>query len=47
MRYSALEMAAKWFGMAIKSILLACWYLLSWIGNAMRVFKKTDGESNG
>lgn len=40
MKSDYLEMAAKWFGMALKSILLTAWYLLSWIGNAMRVFKK-------
>jgi len=38
------EMAAKWGGMILKSTLMTVWYLLECIGNAMRVFKKDDGD---
>jgi|GEM_PF-6367667 hypothetical protein len=41
---SPLEMFAKWSGMALKSILMAGFYLVSAIGNAMQVFKKDDGD---
>ena len=45
MKHSPLEMAAKWLGMTLKSILMTVWYLLEWIGNAMQVFKKKeDGQ---
>ncbi len=40
MKHSPLEMAAKWLGMACKSVLMTLFYLLS----AMRVFKKDDGD---